>query len=177
LNHFINEEQLFLNDIKLHEYFEHTPNNTDTKEINVKLHLAYHDDTYGPYVEDITRHILALDIDTKIKEGKLSVVKELANIKSKNQTWNLIGFASKYCNYHNPDAFPIYTSRAVDVLHTYFKVINIPSVDLDDYLIFSNYLDDFQEFIGAQELNYKELDKFIWLHRSVIREKYDEAVA
>ena len=133
------------------------------------MHQAYHDDIYGPYVEDIARHILNLDIDTKIQAGDLSIVPEIANLDSKNQKWNLLGFASKYCNFHNLKAFPIYNSRMKDILSRYLGMGN--NQDLDNYTTFCDVLKQFTKDIDADKLNYKELDKFIWLHRENIRNK------
>ena len=72
------------------------------------------------YKEKISLYDLALNIksienfDTRVKNGDLSLVSELA---FKNQKINLFSFATKYCCYHNVCAY-----------------------DNDDYFIFDNIL-------------------------------------
>lgn len=172
LQHFLNEETLFVHDIKLHEYFEANPNNTNFKEVTLKLHQAFSDEAYGPYAEDIAHHIINLKIDNKIASGDLSIVESIAEIISKGKTWNLLGFASKYCNFHNINAFPIYNSQTLEVLKSFLSITKIEGLDLNNYLDYSEALSQFRDFINATMLNYKELDKFIWLHKITILSNY-----
>lgn len=111
------KEYLLINDI-----IKSTPLNNDIQQIALKIALidTTNSTNINKYKEKISLYDLALNIksienfDTRVKNGDLSLVSELA---FKNQKINLFSFATKYCCYHNVCAY-----------------------DNDDYFIFDNIL-------------------------------------
>jgi hypothetical protein len=92
------------------EPFTQFPQNTEISHVLWKttalntLHSArVRDIDIGP----LTRHIAGLRIDPLLQEGRPEAV---------DLIWNCDGllkyfsFASKYCSWHNPTAYPIYDS-------------------------------------------------------------------
>lgn len=61
----------------------------------------------------LAKHIVCLNIDAKLEEGDWSVVGDIAKCPGLS---NHISFASKYCNWHNQQSYPIYDRYVVDLL-------------------------------------------------------------
>ena len=61
----------------------------------------------------LAKHIVSLNIDNRLKHGDWSVVSDIAECQGLDKN---ISFASKYCNWHNQEAYPIYDKYVVDLL-------------------------------------------------------------
>ena len=103
----------------------------------------------------VAKHILAKDIDGRLKTDDYSLVNEIAQVSIKNKTINFYSFASKYCSHHKPISYPIFDSFVEKMLLHYRSVDNFDSFDkaeLKNYGRFIKVIRRFQSF-------YK-LDKF-----------------
>ena len=115
----------------------------------------------------VAEHILALDIDEDIRHGEPDVVDRIARVTISGKQRNNYSFATKYCSFHNPSAYPIYDSFVDGLLASYQKQDDFSrfnSAELKNYQRFKQVLNDFREFYGLTDVSFKELDIFLWLY-------------
>lgn len=143
-------------------FLELIPENKVIEDILIKSSTL--NDFYSTNIFSIfpvAKHILSLNIDSRLKEGDPTLVKDISNVLNRN----FYSFATKYCSHHNPYDFPIYDNYVLKVLVYYKKrdkFSNFKNKDLKDYIIFKNTLFEFRDFYGLNKFNLKELDKFLW---------------
>jgi len=114
----------------------------------------------------VAKHILEKKIDRRLKAQDLSLVNELASIVIAGTQKNFYSFASKYCNHHVPEAFPIYDSFVVKMLHYYEGIdafVTFSKNDLKDYETFVHVITKFREFYGLDQFTLREIDVYLWL--------------
>jgi len=172
---FTNQEMYFVNDLKNLELFKKYPFNTSADDIHVKLSSINDTDiSNNALMEDAIKHILNLNIDDRIKSGDLSVVEDIAHIKTEGKLFYLLHFASVYCNFHRPEIFPIYSEQHIAFYKKYIKENNLPldPQKINTYNVFSKALDDLVQRLGLSgKMNYLHLRKFGWLYaESVMKE-------
>ena len=116
-------------------------------------------------------HILGLDIDTQLLNGDANAVNRIASghgITNKNRTeLYFYSFATKYCNWHNRDAYAIYDSFVEKVLIAYKKQDHFSEFiksDLKDFSSFKRIIEDFISYYDLSDYNLKEIDKFLWIY-------------
>lgn len=112
----------------------------------------------------VAKHIHQLDIDKRLKEGDLTLVNDIANVKELDRRF--YSFASKYCSHHNPEQFPIYDSYVNKILMHFKRVdkfAKFTNNNLKDYVIFKKVLSDFKTYYSLEQYSLKELDKYLWL--------------
>ncbi len=145
-------------------FFKLCPNNTDITDILLKvstLNDFYSTNIYSVY--PVAKHILTLDIDARLKEGDVTLVRDIQKIVIGSVERNFYSFATKYCSHHNPLDYPIYDSYVDSVLR-YFRERDgfAEFADLKDYRRFKGALIDFRRFYGLEAYNLKQIDKYIW---------------
>jgi hypothetical protein len=87
---------------------------------------------------------------------------------------NYFSFASKYCNWHNPTAYPIYDSNVEACLWHYKnqegstfagalaeRGIGFPRYGYN-YAQFVRIVNAFRDGYSLESFTYKQLDKFLW---------------
>lgn len=146
------------------------PNNKNIEEILIKvssLNDLYSTNIFSSY--DVAEHILTIpDIDIRLKRGDPSLVEEIAKATIGNKNKYFYSFATKYCSFHNPDAYPIYDSYIEKVL-CYFQKNNsfvngkFIKKNLKNYYCFIKVLDNFKNKYGLNNYKTKELDRYLWL--------------
>ena len=115
------------------------------------------------HIESLARHISGLGIDRSLVEGQPSTVALIA--RCEGLSYNL-SFASKYCSWHNPTAYPIYDHYADKCLWTYKMRCGFAQFhrkDLKDYASFREVVIKFRNFYKLGSFNFREIDKFLWL--------------
>jgi hypothetical protein len=114
-------------------------------------------------IYSVAKLICKLDIDPKIVEGSLDVVNEIAySIIGENDRY---AFATKYCHWHRPDAYPIYDSKAEAVLLTYQRAdgfAQFKKYDLRKYPLYKEVVEKFRNHYGLTGVSFRQLDKFLW---------------
>jgi hypothetical protein len=106
----------------LTQLFQKFPQNTAFEEVVLKtkvLNVLY--STQIRAVNIVARHICSLAIDPDLRAGKPEIVDRIAKVQLKDNVRYNISFASKYCNWHNPAAFPIYDGNVEACLWHYKK--------------------------------------------------------
>jgi hypothetical protein len=144
------------------------PRNTETAHVLLKvlvLNKLYSAQVRDIDVEILARHIAGLGIDPLLAEGSPSTVDLITNCDNLR---NYFSFASKYCSWHNPDAYPIYDSRVDECLWSYqkrdgFAKKKFLRKDLWVYPGFCEVVTQFRDFYKLGSFNFKAIDKFLWL--------------
>lgn len=147
-------------------FFELCPQNIDIADILLKastLNNFYSTNIFSIY--PVAKHILMLNIDSRLKSGDTSLVSDIQQIIIGDKKKNFYSFATKYCSHHNPLDYPIYDSFVDEVLR-YFRnrdgFSNFTDIDLKNYGKFKSVLLDFQRFYSLEEYNLKQIDQYIW---------------
>lgn len=157
-------------DKALFELFRTFPENTRTKHILFKvlgLNALY---TTGIIaVRPVAKHILSLNIDAKLAAGDATLVNEIARTPMGNgKVRRNYSFASKYCSWHAPEAYPLFDSVVEKLIMAYQRMDRFAAFvwqqELSDYLNFKRTVEVFRETYGLTEFSFKELDKFLWLY-------------
>lgn len=138
--------------IKLFKAF---PENNRIEDILLKISVIndmYSTNILGTF--KMAEHILAQDIDEALNNGEPEVVQRIAKghgirTKRKNTELNFYSFATKYCNWHNQECYPIYDSFVEKVLLAYKRADNFS---------------DFKVKYGLSKHSLKEIDKFLWIY-------------
>ena len=147
-------------------FFDTYPNNTNINDILIKA--ASLNDFYSTNIFSIftvAKHILSLDIDRRLQDGDASLVDDIADITIGGKKKRFYSFASKYCSHHKPTLFPIYDSFVDKVLRYFRKADGFYSFtdeDLKNYPRFIEILNQFQWFYGLENVNKKDLDRYLW---------------
>ena len=149
----------------LTQLFEKFPENTDFGEVVVKtkvLNILY--STQIRAVNIVARHICSLAIDADLKAGNPEIVDGIAKVQLSDRIHNFFSFASKYCNWHNPTAYPIYDGNVEACLWFYRRQDGFATFPRSGYGYpeFVRGVNAFRDFYGLTSFTYKQLDKFLW---------------
>ena len=124
-------------------------------------------------VKIVARHICSLAIDLDMRAGKPEIVDRIAKVQLKEKTRSNISFASKYCHWHHPAAYPIYDGNVKACLWYYKKQggsfadtladrsIAFPQYGYD-YVEFVRIVNAFRDAYKLTPFTYKQLDKLLW---------------
>ncbi len=143
------------------EYFDNNKQNINEKAVLIKVLLV--DALYKTNLKkpvSVAKHICFLkELDKKIKEGDLSAVEEV-------RKWNIdiLSFASKFCHFHNKEAYPIYDKYVCKALKDITKY-----KDKRDYDDFNKNVHRVKVKLNATNL--EEIDTFLWLYGQKLRLK------
>lgn len=162
------------------EYPNHK--NKAAVEVKVKLiNLLY--STYILATNQMTAHICNIKhIDTRLKEGDKSLVKDIASLNINGKEHDFYSFASKYCAFHNPENYPIYDNIVASVFTKLFEDNNLPPYtctkkrnvpngysrtgfksDLRNYDFYIQVYNTFMKEYGLWgKLTYREVDAYLW---------------
>ncbi len=155
----------------LKELFTQTlPYNQSIDDIILKaaaLNTVYN--TRITSIYPVAHRILSLGIDQRLQAGDEKLVNELMGvdymINGKASHTNHYSFASKYCSFHNSDAFPIYDSY-VDSILWHYKNAECFCIfkrnELKDYPKFKRIIRAFQRHFGLEQYTVKQLDQYLW---------------
>ena len=147
-------------------FFELCPSNADISDVLLKastLNNFYSTNIYSIY--PVAKHICSLDIDSRLKAGDVTLVRDIQYLTISDTQKNFYSFASKYCSHHNPLEYPIYDSFVDEILR-YFRnrdgFSEFQDGDLKDYVKFKSILIDFRSFYGLDKYNLKQIDQYVW---------------
>lgn len=149
----------------LTQLFQKCPENTDFREVVVKtkvLNVLYSTQVRAWNV--VAKHICSLRIDADLKAGEPAIVDQIAKVELQDgKIRNYFSFASKYCNWHNPTAYPIYDGNVEACLWCYKKQDGFTTFSRSGYgyVEFKRRVDAFRDFYDLSAFTYKQLDKFL----------------
>ncbi len=167
-------------DPSLRKLFSHFPANVEFSDVLLKV--AALNATYStqiravsdrtPTIYDVARHIVSLKIDEALQLGLLEIVEQIAAVSAKgNKHQYNFSFATKYCNWHRPDVYPIYDSRVDKYLWQFRnRESGEPSgfrqfkrKELWSYPSFKQIVIDFMSHFHLDEFSFKQIDKFLYI--------------
>ncbi len=165
LNEWDTLEKYTLQENSIGKLFQvHCSENDDIESILLKVSVL--NDFYSTNIFDtftVAKHILSLNIDSRLKSGDLILVNDIARVPKVRKFYS---FASKYCSHHNPDKFPIYDSYVDKMLRHYRKVDKFnkfKNEDLKSYPKFIKSIEALREFYNVNSYSLRQLDIFLWL--------------
>ena len=143
------------------------PRNDDVGTVLLKVSAL--NDFYSTNIFDthsVAKHIVDIDASERILEGDATLVNELALVRIGGKQRNFYSFASKYCNHHNPEAFPIY-DRYVDKMLNHFrrkdKFVQFRSDELKRYVAFVRLIRAFRNFYSLDQFSLRQIDIYLWI--------------
>ena len=143
------------------------PPNDDVGSVLLKVSAL--NDFYSTNIFDthsVARHIVSIDASARILEGDPTLVNELALVRIGGKQRNFYSFASKYCNHHTPEPFPIY-DRYVDKMLNHFrradKFANFRSQDLRRYVDFVRLIKAFRNSYSLDQFSLRQIDIYLWI--------------
>jgi hypothetical protein len=150
--------------------FTQFPRNIDTSHVLLKvlaLNKLYKTQINDIDVEPLARHIAGHRIDSLLTRGSPRAVEVITNCPSLQKKH--FSFATKYCSWHNPTAYPIYDRNVVKCLCRYdkkkrFKAESFYQKDLRDFKEFLAVISAFRSFYALNAVTFKELDKYLWYY-------------
>ncbi|WP_263357997.1 hypothetical protein [Acidicapsa ligni] len=154
----------------LSELFQQYPLNNDLRHVLLKVvavNSLYHTSVYA--LDTVARHIHAhhKEIDIALDKGSPQIVDKIAKVTVQGKVHNFFSFATKYCSWHNPDAYPIYDSRVDHYLWSLQQqqafATSFIHPHLWDYPKFHSIVVSFRDAHGLGSFTFKELDKFLFL--------------
>jgi hypothetical protein len=140
------------------------PHNSETSHVLLKvvvLNTLYSTRIRDIDVEPLARHIVTLNIDPLLDQGELAAVERIYNCPPLKMYYS---FATKFCSWHNPTAYPIYDHNADECLWSYKKqdrFANFNRQDLGYYEKFVATVTAFRNHYGLSSFNFRQLDKFL----------------
>jgi hypothetical protein len=158
----------------LESLFRQFPKNARTSDVLLKvltLNALYSTQIplYGdriPNVWEVVNHIVQLGIDSDLDLGLPDLVYSIAKIEIHNNVHFNYSFATKYCNWHRPEFYPIYDSHVDEYLWYLANQGLIGRFDRQDLKIYSRLKEiviEFRDRYGLGDLNFKQIDKFLYV--------------
>ncbi len=170
---FNKDERYYLADSAIINLFLKFPENERIEDILLKISVIndlYSTNIYGTYI--MAKHIQRLQIDEPLSKADPLIVNKIAIghgiPKPKgNGDRNFYSFATKYCNWHNKESYPIYDSFVHKILLAYREkdnFSNFENKDMKEYTKFKQIIYDFMNKYKLTKHNLKEIDKFLWIY-------------
>ena len=145
------------------------PRNTDIRHVLLKvvvLNRLYSAMVRDIDVEAVAKHIVQLandkHLDQLLDQGCLDAVFLICDCRGLR---DYTCFASKFCIWHNPDAYPIYDGNVRACLGAYGKQDGFTKFRQGDLWYYKKLVEIVRAFRNYYELscfNFKELDKFMY---------------
>ena len=145
------------------------PRNTDIRHVLLKvvaLNKLYSAMVRDIDVEVVAKHIVQLandnHLDQLLDQGCLDAVFLICDCPGLK---DYVSFASKFCIWHNPDAYPIYDGNVRACLSAYGKQDGFAKFRQEDLYYYKKLVEIVRAFRNYYELscfNFKELDKFMY---------------
>jgi len=143
------------------------PGNTRLENVLLKvtaLNAFYSTNIFATF--QVAKHILRLKIDDRLKKGDQLLVNDLARVKISGTRKNFYSFASKYCNHHVPDQYPIFDYYVEKMLWHYSKTdgfAQFTKKNLKNYSQFVRVITAFRKFYKLGNFSLRQIDIYLWL--------------
>jgi hypothetical protein len=173
IKEFNNDERYYKADQAIINLFQKFPENKKLEDILLKISVIndlYSTNIFGTFI--MAKHILNLHIDDLLFASDPTVVNRIAighgiSKPKGNGDRNFYSFATKYCNWHNKDNYPIYDSFVHKILIAYRDKDNFSEfsvTDLKEFQRFKQIIADFKNKYSLTRHSLKEIDKFLWIY-------------
>jgi len=156
----------------LEELFRQYPDNSDLRHVLLKVvavNSLYHTCIFA--LDTVARHIHDnhKQIDAALASGSPEIVDLIARVKVKGKVYNFFSFATKFCSWHNPTAYPIYDAHVDHYLWNLQQQDHFASFlhpELWNYPKFVQIMTAFRDAHKLSAFSFKEIDKFLYLEGS-----------
>jgi hypothetical protein len=174
---FKNDERYLFADQAITNLFQMFPENKKLEDVLLKISVLndlYSTNIFGTFI--LAKHILQLNIDEGLEKTDPTIVNKIAvghGITKPNGLGDrcFYSFATKYCNWHKKEAYPIYDSFVDKILIAYRNRDNFSTFtnnDLKDFTHFKEIITDFRMHYNLTKHSLKEIDKFLWIYGKTI---------
>lgn len=153
----------------LERLFRLYPANTDKAEVLLKV--AALNALYSTNIFDmvgLARHITERNIDDLLAAGDPGAVARIspAPLGKDKVLRSVLSFATKYCSFHNPEAYPILDTYVEQVLLAYRTrdaFAEFRAEDLRDFPKFKRIIGAFRSHYGLTALPLRAVDRYLWV--------------
>jgi hypothetical protein len=154
----------FLNDRKLMSFISHQPENDCLETIKEKILAIDHTLIYLPdnSFDIVANRILSLETEGMLEAGDFALVEEITGSVSMKENFDFYHFASRYCCFHYPAFFPIYSISGIRVTQAFAKANELPHHN--SYKDYADLITKIKNQSQLDKLNFLEMNKFIWLY-------------
>lgn len=141
--------------------------NTDPSFVLLKvaaINTLYRTQIFGVWT--VATHIVAQDIDEDLASGSADAVEKIAKIQFGSKERRNYSFATRYCSWHCPDAYPIFDSRAERCFRAYAQqdgLARITEAELCNYERYRKVMLEFRNRYQLYECSLKDVDKFLYM--------------
>lgn len=145
--------------------FERFPQNSETAQVLLKvlvLNKLYNARVRDIDVEPLARHIASLRLDPALQKGAPNAVTLITNCEKLKKYFS---FATKFCSWHNPVAYPMYDGNVDECLWSYQRQDRFAKFhrqDLGSYEKLVTVITGYRLFYGLESFSFRQLDKFLW---------------
>lgn len=143
------------------------PDNHDGRHVLVKviaISALYHARVLDIDLQPLSTHITKIHaLDARLQNGDPEVVDAIWN--SQGTRHHYPSFATKFCSWHNQEAYAIYDGNAWEALVAYGAKGDgflFPERNFVKYAAFLAIVRRFQKFYGLDGYSLKDIDKFLW---------------
>jgi hypothetical protein len=173
ISKFNKDKRYSVADKAIEQLFNKFPENRELEVVLLKtciINDLYSTQIYGTF--KMAEHILSSQIDEGLANGSPEIVDQIRTghgiQKSKSGIdINFYSFATKYCNWHNNEHYPIFDTYVGKILYEYQKkdeFSSFESIDLKNFNRFKEIILDFKNFYKLTDHNLKQIDKFLWIY-------------
>ena len=164
---FDSDPETALSESTIGELISTYPENQDARHVLVKViavNALYHARVLDVDLQPLSAHIHRINgLDEKLKQGEPEVVDLIW--KSQETRRHYFSFATKFCSWHNQEAYSIYDLNVWEALVAYRAMggrFNFRNSECDDYAGFLAVVTRFRESYGLATYSLKSIDKFLW---------------
>jgi len=160
-------------EIAISELISRFPKNDDFSEILYKacvINTLYSAQVKNKNIVAVSEIIKSLNIDDALKRGDISIVVTIREKLKEGKLDDSYSFVTKYCSWHNQEAFPIYDKIVRDMLCDYQRKDGFSNASFnfgDDlkvigYREFKNIIEEFISSYKLHGYNFKLIDMFLY---------------
>ena len=175
IDEFNTDERYYPADVAIGNLIARFPENKHVHDVMPKV--ATINALYSTRIMDVSGmayHIAGLDIDSRLDTGDLGLVEAIATghgIGRGAGGSRFFSFATKYCNWHRKDTYPIYDSFVEKILIAFrdeYGFSSFKNSDLKDCASLKRVILDLMNAYSLGQYDLKAIDKFLWRYGQVV---------
>jgi len=165
---FVNDSETARVESTLRELIATYAENTKPEHVLIKvvtINALYHARVLDVDLHPLAVHISRIEcLDTNLKQGNSDAVDAIW--RSHGTRKHYFSFATKFCSWHNHEAYAIYDGNMWEALRAYrSKELEFQFKDSEckDYACFHAIVKRFEVAYNLGGYSLKDIDKFLWL--------------
>jgi hypothetical protein len=156
--------------------FSRYRNNTVKSDVLEKVNILnrlYSTRLYS--IEAMTNRILGVEsFDSLLDAGSVDAAESIIECDLEGKSRSTFSFASKYCSWHNWDAYPIYDQFVDECLWYYQSLDHFASYSRSSFGTYGNFVkvvNDFRDRYDLGSFRFMDIDKFLTRRGAEIKER------